>query len=203
MKNNNQLKTMAQIEEIYSQLNNRRLSNEQIEMFTQYIAEFGKESELKEELIYLLKYYNKVIEIAMNLYETIQTININTNPNTSNGFNGIDMQYKPNEDLIKMKLTNSILKQIEFTRKNPHIFTTKYTNGDYSEFLSNLVNYNYSISALSSISNDIRKYDNSFKSNGYSAMSPKMQPKDHIEPYSFSNSLRQYNKNNLKEQMEH
>lgn len=201
---------MAEIEAMYSQLNNKRLSNEQIDMFVQYIKSFGKENELKEELIYLISDYNNIISIAQKLYDCIgiksltnSKNNVDCDPiNTINDIIDEDnMLKKQKDDLIKMKLTNSILKQIEFTRKNSHIFTTKYADGDYTDFLSKLINYNYSISTLSSISNDIKKYDSSFKAKGYSSTSPKPISKDNIEPYSFNNSLRQYNCNNITEQM--
>lgn len=93
-------------------------------------------------------------------------------------------------NMIKMKKTNEILKRIDNTLDNQKYFAAKYTNcNSYKTFLDNLINYQYSLSELNDIKNDIERFKKYTPSPV--PLSPKRITREE-NVYDFDKSLRKY-----------
>ena len=96
--------------------------------------------------------------------------------------------YDTTPEIIKVKITNEILKTIKITLNNPKLFSLNYTeDNNYKTFIDNLLNYKYSLNTLNDIKNDIERV---------SRYTPKINNKKKIvkeeSSFDFSKSLRQY-----------
>ena len=93
-------------------------------------------------------------------------------------------------NMIKMKKTNEILKRIDNTLDNQKYFAARYTNcNSYKTFLDNLINYQYSLSELNDIKNDIERFKKYTPSS--IPLSPRRIAKEE-NVYDFDKSLRRY-----------
>ena len=109
------------------------------------------------------------------------------------------------EELLKLKETNDILKQIEVTQANQSYFVKKYTQNKnidisegYKEFLQNIIEYKYELYTLKQIKQDIITMKQTSKN--YNRRTEKKLNNQHyiesISPYTsqkkFTDSLRLY-----------
>ena len=115
------------------------------------------------------------------------------------------------EEILILKETNEILKQIEVTQSNQSFFVRKYTHNKnidisvgYKEFLQNIVEYKYELNTLKQIKQDITMKQTS---NNYNKKNEKKLNNKHytesISPYiskkNFTDSLRIYSNQTSKE----
>lgn len=116
------------------------------------------------------------------------------------------------EELLKLKETNDILKQIEVTQANQSYFVKKYTQNKnidisegYKEFLQNIIEYKYELYTLKQIKQDIITMKQTSKN--YNRRTEKKLNNQHyiesISPYTsqkkFTDSLRLYSNQTSKE----
>ena len=116
------------------------------------------------------------------------------------------------EELLKLKETNDILKQIEVTQANQSYFVKKYTQNKnidisegYKEFLQNIIEYKYELYTLKQIKQDIITIKQTSKN--YNRRTEKKLNNQHyiesISPYTsqkkFTDSLRLYSNQTSKE----
>ena len=116
------------------------------------------------------------------------------------------------EELLKLKETNDILKQIEVTQANQSYFVKKYTQNKnidisegYKEFLQNIIEYKYELYTLKQIKQDIITMRQTSKN--YNRRTEKKLNNQHyiesISPYTsqkkFTDSLRLYSNQTSKE----
>lgn len=116
------------------------------------------------------------------------------------------------EELLKLKETNDILKQIEVTQANQSYFVKKYTQNKnidisegYKEFLQNIIEYKYELYTLKQIKQDIIIMRQTSKN--YNRRTEKKLNNQHyiesISPYTsqkkFTDSLRLYSNQTSKE----
>ena len=116
------------------------------------------------------------------------------------------------EELLKLKETNDILKQIEVTQANQSYFVKKYTQNKnidisegYKEFLQNIIEYKYELYTLTQIKQDIITMKQTSKN--YNRRTEKKLNNQHyiesISPYTsqkkFTDSLRLYSNQTSKE----
>ena len=116
------------------------------------------------------------------------------------------------EELLTLKETNDILKQIEVTQANQSYFVKKYTQNKnidisegYKEFLQNIIEYKYELYTLKQIKQDIITMKQTSKN--YNRRTEKKLNNQHyiesISPYTsqkkFTDSLRLYSNQTSKE----
>lgn len=116
------------------------------------------------------------------------------------------------EELLKLKETNDILKQIEVTQANQSYFVKKYTQNKnidisegYKEFLQNIIEYKYELYTLKQIKQDIITMKQTSKN--YNRRTEKKLNNQHyiesISPYTsqkkFTDSPRPYSNQTSKE----
>ena len=116
------------------------------------------------------------------------------------------------EELLKLKETNDILKQIEVTQANQSYFVKKYTQNKnidisegYKEFLQNIIEHKYELYTLKQIKQDIITMKQTSKN--YNRRTEKKLNNQHyiesISPYTsqkkFTDSLRLYSNQTSKE----
>lgn len=129
-------------------------------------------------------------------YENSLLRNSNNQSDESNCFQNPEL-IVPNSDLMKIKITNDILRDIEITVSHQKFFSIKYSDiSSYENFVDNLINYRFDFNILIDIRNDIIRFKQ-YKPKHVS--SPKKVVKEE-NAYDFDKSLRVYEndiKNNL------
>ena len=196
------------------EIQNKLLTNQQIQTLFSFIDSFTGKNELKNSLKFIITDYNSILTTLLNLtnhsmpqepktyksiYEPIfsNNTNINYKPALSeqcyvnNKFTFSQAQDTP---IIQIKKTNEILRNIESTLLHQAYYANKYTtNNDYKTFINNLITYKYSLSKLNEIKTDIEtKTTYRTINNNIQQVSSPLKHIKESKFYDFDKSLRAY-----------
>lgn len=173
------------------ELKNKILSNEQIQNLNHQIDNMsGANFDIKNQIKFIINDYNQILIAYLNLIQATfsQDYSKKINFDVPRSDEYFMENFNEDKNIIKMKITNEILKKIENTVNYQNYFANKYSNdNNYQTFLNNLIEYRFSLKDLNNIKTDITKFE---KYNPYKKKYKKY-PKEE-EPNNFSKSLRKY-----------
>ena len=145
------------------ELKNKILSNEQIQNLNHQIDNMsGANFDIKNQIKFIINDYNQILIAYLNLIQATFTQDYSKKINFDVPRSDEYFMENFNEDknIIKMKITNEILKKIENTVNYQNYFANKYSNdNNYQTFLNNLIEYRFSLKDLNNIKTDITKFE--------------------------------------------
>ena len=144
------------------ELKNKILSNEQIQNLNYQIDNMsGANFDIKNQIKFIINDYNQILIAYLNLIQATFTQDYSKKINFDVPRSDEYYMENFNEDknIIKMKITNEILKKIENTLNYQNYFANKYSNdNNYQTFLNNLIEYRFSLKDLNNIKTNITKF---------------------------------------------